>query len=155
MDAGYDGRTVLHDVTATLGSHERVAVLGPNGSGKTTLFKSAIGLRPLTGGEVLVDGVSIAGRGVAELAATFGYVFQNPSQMLFAATVTEEILFGPRNLGRDPESFDELVAESLVPGRVGRGTGGRRPPAADPVARPAEAARDCRGARPPAPHLGA
>ncbi len=117
VDAGYDGRTVLHDVSAQLGSHERVAVLGPNGSGKTTLFKSAIGLRPLTGGEVLVDGVSIAGRGVAELAATFGYVFQNPSQMLFAATVTEEILFGPRNLGRDPDSFDELVAQSLA--RVG------------------------------------
>lgn len=117
VDAGYDGRTVLHDISANLGAHERVAVLGPNGSGKTTLFKSAIGLRPLIGGEVLVDGVSIAGRGVAELAATFGYVFQNPSQMLFAATVTEEILFGPRNLGRDPDSFDELVAQSLA--RVG------------------------------------
>ena len=116
-DAGYDSRTVLHDVSARLGSHERVAVLGPNGSGKTTLFKAAIGLRPLLGGEVLLDGVSIAGRGVAELAATFGYVFQNPSQMLFAATVTEEILFGPRNLGRDPSTFDELVAQSLA--RVG------------------------------------
>jgi energy-coupling factor transporter ATP-binding protein EcfA2 len=117
VDAGYDGRAVLHDVSARLGSRERVAVLGPNGSGKTTLFKAAIGLRPLLGGEVLVDGVSIAGRGVAELAATFGYVFQNPSQMLFAATVTEEILFGPRNLGGDPSTFDELVAQSLA--RVG------------------------------------
>ena len=56
VDAAYDGRAVLHDVSARLGRHERVAVLGPNGSGKTTLFKAAIGLRPLTGGEVLVDG---------------------------------------------------------------------------------------------------
>ena len=58
VDAAYDGRAVLHDVSARLDRHERVAVLGPNGSGKTTLFKAAIGLRPLTGGEVLVDGVS-------------------------------------------------------------------------------------------------
>jgi energy-coupling factor transport system ATP-binding protein len=129
VDAAYDGRAVLHDVSARLGRQERVAVLGPNGSGKTTLFKAAIGLRPLTGGDVLVDGVSIAGRGVAELATTFGYVFQNPSQMLFAATVTDELLFGPRNLGRDPESFDALVAESLA--RVGLSdepeVGGRPP----------------------------
>ena len=117
VDAGYDGRTVLHDVNAQLGRHERVAVLGPNGSGKTTLFKTAIGLRPLTKGEVLVDGESTGGRSVADLAGTFGYVFQNPSQMLFAPTVRDELLFGPRNLGRDPAGFDALVAQSLS--RVG------------------------------------
>ncbi len=117
VDAGYDGRTVLHDVSARLGRHERVAVLGPNGSGKTTLFKAAIGLRPLTRGEVLVDGESTRGRSVADLAESFGYVFQNPSQMLFAPTVRDELLFGPRNLGRDPAGFDALVAQSLS--RVG------------------------------------
>jgi energy-coupling factor transport system ATP-binding protein len=117
VDAGYDGRTVLHDVSARLGRHERVAVLGPNGSGKTTLFKAAIGLRPLTKGEVLVDGESTRGRSVADLAESFGYVFQNPSQMLFAPTVRDELLFGPRNLGRDPAGFDALVAQSLS--RVG------------------------------------
>lgn len=117
VDAGYDGRVVLHDVTARLGRRERVAVLGPNGSGKTTLFKAAIGLLPLTNGEVLVDGEATAGRTVADLATTFGYVFQNPSQMLFAPTVRDEILFGPRNLGRDPAGFDALVDQALA--RVG------------------------------------
>lgn len=117
IEAGYDGRTVLHDVTASLGRTERVAVLGPNGSGKTTLFKAAIGLIPLSGGEVLVDGSSTAGRSVAELATIFGYVFQNPSQMLFGATVRDELLFGPLNLGRDPAGFDALLDQAL--GRVG------------------------------------
>jgi energy-coupling factor transport system ATP-binding protein len=90
-----------------------VAVLGPNGSGKTTLFKSAIGLVPTTAGRILVDGAPAAGRSVADLATVFGYVFQNPSQMLFAPSVREELLFGPRNLGRDPVRFDELVASAL------------------------------------------
>jgi energy-coupling factor transport system ATP-binding protein len=107
----------LHDVTARLGRRERVAVLGPNGSGKTTLFKAAIGLLPLSKGQVLVDGQPTTGRTVADLATTFGYVFQNPSQMLFAPTVRDELLFGPRNLGRDPAGFDALVAQALT--RVG------------------------------------
>jgi energy-coupling factor transport system ATP-binding protein len=112
--AGYDERVVLHGVSARLGSAERVAVLGPNGSGKTTLFKSGIGLIPHTAGEVLVDGAPSVGRSVADLATIFGYVFQNPSQMLFAPTVREEILFGPQNLGRDASRFDALVATAVA-----------------------------------------
>jgi energy-coupling factor transport system ATP-binding protein len=118
VSAAYDGRTVLHDVRAALGAREIVAVLGPNGSGKTTLFKTAIGLVPPAGGEVLVDGASTAGRSVAELAGTFGYVFQNPSQMLFAPSVREELLFGPRNLGRDPARFEALVETTLARARL-------------------------------------
>ncbi len=113
VDAGYDERTVLHDVSARLGARQSVAVLGPNGSGKTTLFKAAIGLIPLTSGEVLVDGSSTHGRGVAELVEIFGYVFQNPSQMLFSRTVRDEIIFGPRNLGRPETRLDSLVSEAL------------------------------------------
>jgi energy-coupling factor transport system ATP-binding protein len=33
--------------------------------------------------------------------------------MLFARTVEEELVFGPRNLGRDPSTFEELIADSL------------------------------------------
>ncbi len=116
VSAAYNDREVLHRVSAALGRAEIVGVLGPNGSGKTTLFKAAIGLVHPTEGTVAVDGFSTAGRGVAELATTFGYVFQNPSQMLFAGTVRDEILFGPRNLGRSAARFDELVTASL--GRV-------------------------------------
>jgi energy-coupling factor transport system ATP-binding protein len=113
VDAGYDERTVLHQVSASLGRRQRVAVLGPNGSGKTTLFKAAIGLLRPTSGEVLVDGTSTVGRSVADLVEIFGYVFQNPSQMLFARSVRDEILFGPRNLGRPEDRLDGLVSAAL------------------------------------------
>jgi energy-coupling factor transport system ATP-binding protein len=50
---------------------------------------------------------------VAQLATVFGYVFQSPSQMLFARTVREELVFGPRNLGRPEAEFEGIVADAL------------------------------------------
>ncbi|MGH2456217.1 MAG: ABC transporter ATP-binding protein [Candidatus Limnocylindria bacterium] len=113
VSAGYEEAQVLHQVSTRLGRREVVAVLGPNGSGKTTLFKTAIGLLGIQDGEVLVDGISIRGRSVTDLVGTFGYVFQNPSQMLFAPTVRQEVLFGPANLGREARDFDRLLALAL------------------------------------------
>jgi energy-coupling factor transport system ATP-binding protein len=115
--AGYADRRILQGVTASLGRAETVAVLGPNGSGKTTLFKVAMGLLRPTDGIVVVDGEPTTDRTVASLAEVFGYVFQSPSQMLFARTVREELVYGPRNFGVDETSFDALVADSLE--RVG------------------------------------
>ncbi|MBI2762352.1 MAG: ABC transporter ATP-binding protein [Chloroflexi bacterium] len=111
--AGFGDREVLHGIDARLGRREIVAVLGPNGSGKTTLFRTAMRLLAPTAGEIRVDGAPAFERSVAELATTFGYVFQSPSQMLFARTVREELTFGPRNLGRDAASFDFIVSDAL------------------------------------------
>ncbi|MGZ8480959.1 MAG: ABC transporter ATP-binding protein [Candidatus Limnocylindria bacterium] len=94
-------RPVLRGVSADLRAFEAVAVLGPNGSGKTTLFRTAMQLLVPDSGRVTLDGRDVTGRPVAELARSIGYVFQSPSQMLFARTVREELLFGPRNLGLD------------------------------------------------------
>jgi energy-coupling factor transporter ATP-binding protein EcfA2 len=101
-------REVLTGINADLGAREVVAVLGPNGSGKTTMLRTGMGLVRPKAGTVEVDGESISGRTVADLARVFGYVFQSPSQMLFCRTVREELLFGPRNLGHpigDADAF--------------------------------------------------
>ncbi len=113
VDVALGERLVLRGVKARFGRTETVAVLGPNGSGKTTLFRTAMKLLPTRAGEVFVDGVSTARRTVAELARVFGYVFQSPSQMLFARTVREELLFGPRNLGRPDAAFEDLLTRVL------------------------------------------
>jgi energy-coupling factor transport system ATP-binding protein len=111
--AGYEGRDVLRGIDLRLGPREIVAVLGPNGSGKTTLFRTAMKLLPATTGDIEVDGRSIADRTVAQLATVFGFVFQSPSQMLFARTVLEELTFGPRNLHRPLEEHERIVADAL------------------------------------------
>lgn len=111
--AAIGSHEILHGVDARMGPKEVVAVLGPNGSGKTTLFRTAMRLLDVSAGAILVDGLPAVDRTTAQLATEFGYVFQSPSQMLFARTVEEELLFGPRNLGRDPTGFDELIADCL------------------------------------------
>lgn len=104
---------VLRGIDAVLGSLETIAVLGPNGSGKTTLFRTVMGLLRPSQGRVSVDQRDTAVTPVAEIARTIGYVFQSPSQMLFAKTVREELLFGPRNLGLSLEDPDRLATEAL------------------------------------------
>ena len=111
--AGYREVEVLRGIDARFGRREVVAVLVPNGSGNTTLFRTAMGLLPITGGAVEVEGRDVREWTVPKLATVFGYVFQSPSQMLFARTVHEELVFGPRNLGRDPAGFDALIADVL------------------------------------------
>ncbi len=113
VDASIGDHPILHGVKATLGRREVVAILGPNGSGKTTAFRTAMQLLPISAGTILVDGVDAKGRGTADLATIFGYVFQSPSQMLFARTVREELAFGPTNLRREPATFDALIADCL------------------------------------------
>jgi zinc/manganese transport system ATP-binding protein len=50
------GRTVLSEVTLSIGAGEFVGVLGPNGSGKTTLMRALLGLIQPSGGGVRVFG---------------------------------------------------------------------------------------------------
>jgi energy-coupling factor transport system ATP-binding protein len=113
VTAALAGHEILHGVDARFGPRETVAVLGPNGSGKTTMFRTAMRLLQVTGGAVLVDGASIADKRTTDLVETFGYVFQSPSQMLFNRTVVDELLFGPRTLGHDEATFDELIDDVL------------------------------------------
>ena len=113
VDASIGDHQILYGVDASLGRREVVAVLGPNGSGKTTAFRTAMQLLAVSAGRILVDGVDSKGRGTASLATLFGYVFQSPSQMLFARTVRAELAFGPTNLHRDASILDELIGDCL------------------------------------------
>ena len=79
----------------------RLAILGANGSGKTTLLLHLNGtLRPQSGA-VLLAGEPTR-YDTASLTAwrrRVGLVLQNADDQLFAATVAEDVSFGPLNLG--------------------------------------------------------
>jgi lipopolysaccharide export system ATP-binding protein len=52
----YKSRTVVKDVSLSVRSGEVVGLLGPNGAGKTTSFYMMVGLVPLDGGSIRLDG---------------------------------------------------------------------------------------------------
>jgi ATP-binding cassette ChvD family protein len=54
LDKGYDGRTLIKDLSFTLPRNGIVGVIGPNGVGKTTLFKTIVGLEEPDSGRVKV-----------------------------------------------------------------------------------------------------
>ena len=96
---------VLKGVDFSVNKGDVIAILGHNGSGKTTLVKHALGLLKPTQGRVLLEGRETRQMTVAQAAHTVGYVFQSPSQMLFAQTVEQELAFGPKNLGMPAETI--------------------------------------------------
>jgi len=54
LNKGFDGRTLIDDLSFTLPRNGIVGVIGPNGVGKTTLFKTIVGLEPLDGGDLRI-----------------------------------------------------------------------------------------------------
>ena len=69
LSAGYDGRTVLHDVNLSIYERDFLGIIGPNGGGKTTLIKCILGYLPqystidrkfpISVEEVILSGLSI------------------------------------------------------------------------------------------------
>jgi energy-coupling factor transport system ATP-binding protein len=99
-------RPSLHEVSLELREGEVLGLVGASEAGKTTLCLVASGLAPRTvggtlTGRVLIDGEDTAPLAMHELAGRIGIAFANPATQLsgVAATVYEEVAFGPMNLG--------------------------------------------------------
>lgn len=104
----------LEGVDFTLYEGEFFGIAGHTGSGKSTLLQHMNGLLHPTSGRVLVKGIDIAGKAEAAKARTdVGLVFQYPEHQLFAATVFDDVAFGPRNMGLDEDTVHERVEQSL------------------------------------------
>lgn len=93
---------------------ELVAVMGANGSGKTTLLKVLMRLLHPERGEVLLGTADVRHLQSNELYRRVGMVFQNPADQLFAASVEEDVAFGPRNQGLSEAEVAARVEQSLA-----------------------------------------
>ena len=108
------GHDALVDVNFQIGDGEFVALVGRNGSGKTTLAKHLNGLLAPTDGRVVLRGDDVCHLSLEELAQHVGYVFQDPDHQLFAASIEEEVAFGPRNVGLPLDEVATRVDEALA-----------------------------------------
>lgn len=115
-DAGEDGNNsavpAVDGVSLTIPDGEFVILAGPNGAGKTTLVRHFNALLAPEEGSVCVDGTPVSGDPVAARTAV-GMVFQDPRDCFVAATVGEDVAFGPENLGLDRGEIDRRVRRAL------------------------------------------
>lgn len=103
----------LQDITLNVESGEWLALLGVNGSGKSTLLKHLNGLLKPTQGRVWIGGQNTARQSIGKLAHTVGYLPQSPERFIFAATVWDEVAYGPRQLGLRGADLRRRVGDVL------------------------------------------
>ena len=71
---GYEERTLLSEVDATIEKGTLTALIGRNGTGKSTLLRAIAGLNRRYAGRILLDGRSAADMRAAEMARTLAFV---------------------------------------------------------------------------------
>lgn len=104
---GYNEKVILPDVSFSFQKGEAVCVLGANGVGKTTLFRTLLGLLPLLGGDILIEGQSLSKLSHRKLAKLVAYVPQ-AKNLSYQHPVEEVILMGRAQYIR---TFDVPSAE--------------------------------------------
>ena len=110
-----DGTEALTNICLDVERGKKIAVLGANGAGKSSLFLLFIGILKPTSGHLVHQGspVRYNAKSLFELRKNVGYVFQDPDSQLIAATVYQEVSFGPMNLHLPPSEIKRRIGDAL------------------------------------------
>lgn len=85
------GFIILRGVSLTVPTGELIALIGRNGAGKTTTLKSIMGLMPVSGGTVQLDGTELTGvQGYRRAALGIGYMPED-RRLIGSLTVEDNI----------------------------------------------------------------
>ena len=109
----------LDHVSLDINQGDVVVIVGPSGSGKSTFLRSLNLLEEPTSGEVIFEGVNIAGRGVNidHHRQKMGMVFQH-FNLFPHMTILENMILAPMKVKKMPKQEAEGKALSLL-ARVG------------------------------------
>ncbi|MEX3922091.1 glutamine ABC transporter ATP-binding protein GlnQ [Paraburkholderia sp. BR10872] len=104
---------VLKNIDLRIENKEVVVIVGPSGSGKSTLLRCINALEKISGGELLVDGLSVKGNtsDIRTIRLEAGMVFQQ-FNLFPQMTALENVMFGPVQVrgARHAEARDQAMA---------------------------------------------
>ena len=111
VSKAYPGLPVLQEASFSAARGEIVCLLGPSGCGKTTLLRIIAGLEVPDTGQVIFDGLDLAGVPVHQ--RNFGFMFQDyalfPHKDVYA-----NVAFGLRMQNQRPDAIAVQVKETLA-----------------------------------------
>jgi cobalt/nickel transport system ATP-binding protein len=110
ISIAYDAKTVVQNVTFTLGDGERVGIIGANGAGKSSLMLALCGAVPIAQGDIHIYGEPLQ---AGQFRTEIGLVFQHPDDQLFSLTVYDDVAFGARNAGMAESDVAQRVNDAL------------------------------------------
>jgi polar amino acid transport system ATP-binding protein len=114
--AKYGQVEVLRGIDLTIEKGEIAALIGPSGSGKSTVLRALVGLTPITGGRVEIDGQSIDYRNAASVRAArdrMAIVFQQYN-LFQNMTVMKNVTLAPTKIKHRPKAEVEAEARRLL-----------------------------------------
>ena len=110
-----NGTQALKGVDLQVRRGEVVCIVGPSGSGKSTLLRTLNAMETVTGGEVMVDDISVHARGtdLNRLRTHVGMVFQQ-FNLFPHMTAIENVMLAPVKVLKRPEAEARSRAEKLL-----------------------------------------
>lgn len=108
------GKPLFENLSLEASAGDVVAIVGRNGAGKSTFLRLLNGLLRPASGEISIAGSSTQNLKINEIAALVGTLFQTPEQQLFAATVVDEVRFGPKQFRLAEAEINSRVTQALA-----------------------------------------
>lgn len=105
-------REILHDVSFSIHSGEKVAVVGASGSGKSTLTKLLFRFYDPDSGSVFLDNTNVKQLSLAQLRQAIAVVPQDT--VLFNASLRENIAYGAVDSNDTERTVDDSVIMQAV-----------------------------------------
>lgn len=103
-------KIIIPDFSAKVKPGMKVAIVGPTGAGKTTIVNLLMRFYELSGGDIIIDGVSVKDMPREEIHDIFGMVLQDT--WLFEGSIRDNILFSKTNVSE--EKLEEICKEAGI-----------------------------------------
>ncbi|QCJ44085.1 ABC transporter ATP-binding protein [Bacillus sp. S3] len=106
-------KPILRDISFSIREGRKTAIVGANGAGKSTILFHLNGLYAQQQGEIFFREQKLDKKLRRELYKQVGIVFQDPDDQIISLTVSDDIAFGPVQMGITGEAIKKRIEKYI------------------------------------------